>query len=333
MCCVGYSQLVVAEQPDQNANQGGRAEEGKRVALVIGNEDYKHPSYTNKGCSALCPLTTPSNDAQDMTDALTQLGFSVVALVQNADKSTMDKAIDDFINNLDEHTEALFYFSGHGGQNGRSQSLLYPVDMVEIDYSSTLEEEAKKKEEISAISVNNLLSRMKEKKSPTNIIILDACRSPEIPSQEDSEGIKNISGKIYGLGAADGLDETGQQRISDGILIAYATAPGGSSIGRNPQCEEKNEKKNEEKKDEQKCHSVYTGFLLENIFYPGPAYFVFEKIRQQLVGYHKKYPPDLPKNTNNRDRSPQYQLPWESNSLRKTFYFVPRKLHVHGGFQ
>jgi uncharacterized caspase-like protein len=337
-----YSQLLVAQQADQSAGQGNPAEETKgsdgfqdlswpakqsgflnyfrtttekkRVALVIGNGNYLNNEYDKDQClKGWCKLTTPLNDAQDMTVALTKLGFSVI-LAQNADFNRMKEAVDEFVNQLNANTEALFYFSGHGIQNSHSQSLLVPIDARRIPLIQTKEEFEVEFEKKAAIKLNDLLSKMKEKGSPTNIVILDACRenTGETPSQTNASATQKVKVEI-GLGVGDNLDDKGQQRLSDGFLIAYATAPGKSSAGGNEQG---------------RRNSLYTQFLLKHIYHPGPYHVIFEKVRQDMMEYHTES--SLKTEVGNELR---YQLPWESNSLRQTFYFVPRKSYVHGGFQ
>ena len=60
----------------------------ERVALVIGNASYKSS-----------PLRNPLNDARDMGNSLTALGFKVTTLI-NADQQEMFHAIRDFGQNL-----------------------------------------------------------------------------------------------------------------------------------------------------------------------------------------------------------------------------------------
>ena len=56
----------------------------RRIALVVGNSTYRNG-----------PLRNPSNDAQDVANALKSARFDVKLLL-NADKRTMRKAVDVF---------------------------------------------------------------------------------------------------------------------------------------------------------------------------------------------------------------------------------------------
>jgi hypothetical protein len=79
----------------------------KRLALVIGNKDYR-------GGAAL-PNTV--NDAKDMAAALEEVGFRVI-LRENFARRDMEDVIIDFGEQLRGEDIGLFYFAGHGVQVG-----------------------------------------------------------------------------------------------------------------------------------------------------------------------------------------------------------------------
>jgi len=66
--------------------------ETARIALVIGNSDYQE-----------APLNNPVNDAEDIAEKLTELGFEVTHLV-NTGRRDMINAISDYLNRLDENS-------------------------------------------------------------------------------------------------------------------------------------------------------------------------------------------------------------------------------------
>ena len=80
----------------------------KRVALVIGNFNYKHTTS----------LQSPGNDATDVAGALKRLGFDVVGgeALLNVDRVGMGRAIRNFAKALRNAEVGLFYYSGHGIQ-------------------------------------------------------------------------------------------------------------------------------------------------------------------------------------------------------------------------
>ena len=90
--------------------------EGSRVALVIGNADYR---FATK-------LANPVNDASDITTKLRSLGFDVVE-GRNLDRPGMDNVIRQFSRKLDNASLALFFYAGHGMQVG-GRNYLVPID-------------------------------------------------------------------------------------------------------------------------------------------------------------------------------------------------------------
>jgi uncharacterized caspase-like protein len=169
------------------------AENSNRVALVIGNGDYKKQ-----------PLSNPIYDAQDMSNSLNQLGFSVIQVL-NADKATMDQAIQKFQNDLSNDKVGLLYYSGHGVQykskNDMSKNYMIPIEaMLAIKEPNDLN--------ANAVSVNDVLSMMEKKATnQLNIVILDACRNnPFFKGDNKKNGLAPMSS-------------------AEGLLIAYATSP------------------------------------------------------------------------------------------------------------
>jgi len=90
-------------------------ESERRVALVIGNADYRSS-----------PLQNPVNDARDISQVLRELGFSVTTKL-NCSHREMTEAIREFGNELVRGGAGLFYYAGHGMQV-RGRTYLVPVD-------------------------------------------------------------------------------------------------------------------------------------------------------------------------------------------------------------
>ena len=102
----------------------------EKVALVIGNADYK-----------VSALKNALNDAQDIAIALEDLDFKVT-LVENADKRTMKDAIYNFSKKLNKETVGLFYYAGHAVQY-RGENYLIPINALSsIKELRHLEDEA-----------------------------------------------------------------------------------------------------------------------------------------------------------------------------------------------
>lgn len=164
----------------------------KRLALVIGNANYLN-------CN---PLRNPVNDAKAISQALKDVGFTVL-LYLNSDLKTMKKAMDEFGEKLQKYTIGLFYYAGHGMQV-KGNNYLIPVDAnlkieQDVDYD--------------CIDAGRLLGKMEAAATGTNIVILDACR--------DNPFARSWGGRSTG-------QETGLAFMNapSGSIVAYATSPG-----------------------------------------------------------------------------------------------------------
>lgn len=158
-------------------------------ALIIGNANY-----------SIKPLDNAINDADDIAEILTRLGFDTKKII-DATAVQQDKEITDFAKSLDEYEIGLFYFAGHGFQIDNENYL----GAVDTDFQD--EGHAK----YSSFPLNMLLSYFDKANNQTNIIILDACR--EILDKKSwVRSVKN-----------EGLAPIFAPK---GTLIAYATSPG-----------------------------------------------------------------------------------------------------------
>ncbi|MBT7065156.1 MAG: SUMF1/EgtB/PvdO family nonheme iron enzyme [Verrucomicrobia bacterium] len=168
-----------------------------RTALVIGNSTY-----------AANPLVNPMNDAADVANLLRQRKFNV-RLLANADKKSMDAAIEEFGQRLEQGGVGLFYYAGHAVQV-EGVNYLLPVD-AHVRKAHDLKYQG--------INVQQVLSEMATSRNRLNVVILDACRDNPFPALSRSLG--------------SGLAKVDAPR---GSLIAYATAPGKTAAdgsGRN----------------------------------------------------------------------------------------------------
>ncbi len=160
-----------------------------RVALIIGNADYKN----------IGKLNNPENDATLMAATLKKAGFKVTQ-INNADLRAMRKAMRDFGRALrGSNAVGLFYYAGHGVQVA-DQNFLVPVD-------ADLQDETEVR--FDAVDLNAFLLTMERASSRINIVILDACRNNPFQSRFRS--------------ATRGLARVDAPR---GTFIGYATAPG-----------------------------------------------------------------------------------------------------------
>lgn len=166
----------------------------KRVALVIGNDDY----LSN-------PLQFAVKDSQGITDVLENAGFEVIH-VKNATQEIFLDSLYEFQRKIRQYgkaTDVLFYYAGHASQV-RGINYLNPVDTV-INRESQLE--------IRSININRVFEVLNESIDGVKIAILDACRNNPFASSIRS--------------AKSGL---AQMNAPSGTIIAYSTAPGETAI-------------------------------------------------------------------------------------------------------
>jgi uncharacterized caspase-like protein len=187
-----------------------RAAAGSRVALVIGNANYKVGALKN-----------PVNDAKAVATSLRGLGFEVTHR-ENASLREMIEAFQQFSMQSKSADVRVVYYAGHGVQlNGRNY--LLPVD-TEI----RAEDEMPNK----SADLNEFLDRLGGIKQGINVVILDACRnnpfSGSVIVGPDGRRLKFRGMTPNGLAPVE---------APLGSMIAFSTAPGGVALD-NP--EEKN---------------------------------------------------------------------------------------------
>lgn len=166
----------------------------KRVALVIGNANYQ---------DSMGKLPNPRNDANDMSAALSTLGFDVIKGV-DVNKKQLTEMVREFDKKLSAGNKSenigLFYYAGHGMEI-EGTNYLIPVDAT-MDYQEDAQFEG--------VSLNKIISRMKYTGNRLNMVILDACRNNPLP--------KKTRSSAGGWGAYN--------EVAQGMFIAYGTSPG-----------------------------------------------------------------------------------------------------------
>ena len=103
-------------------NTGANAASGKPVALIIGNGDY-----------ALNPIATATNDVQEMTTTLKDLGYEHFNR-KNLDRERLLNTVSAFEKALSGAELGLFFYVGHGVQY-KNKNYLVPLGAhVESDW-------------------------------------------------------------------------------------------------------------------------------------------------------------------------------------------------------
>ena len=160
---------------------------GKRIALVVGNANYK-----------VRPLKNSVNDADDVSRSLKASGFEVIVL-RDATLSQMRTAVRQFGDRLINNDVGLVYYSGHG------------VEVKGRNYFIPVNADIQREDEIAdqGLDVSLILEKMSTAGKGVNILIVDACR-------DDPFG-RSFRSSSRGLAQMD---------APRGTIIAYATSPG-----------------------------------------------------------------------------------------------------------
>jgi formylglycine-generating enzyme required for sulfatase activity len=167
----------------------------KRVALVIGNKDYK---------ASVGPLTNPLNDIRLVSNALKSVGFEVLEPVENGTREEILRRIYEFASVLkDAGPDAVgfLYYSGHGVASA-GENYLIPVDITEPS-TEQLRVQGVKQSEVLAILRD-------EAPNAAHYLVLDACRN-----------------NLQGARGGKGFVPVGQQ---NGVLVAFSTEPGKTAL-------------------------------------------------------------------------------------------------------
>jgi TPR repeat protein len=174
---------------------GTVAEAAKRVALLIGNQQYMSTPA----------LRNPANDVQLMRATLLAAGFDDVEVAIDLDLVGMRKALRNFEDKTEGSDVAVLYYSGHGMEmNG--QNYLIPVD-ASLKTDKDVEDEAVPLDRAER-SLNGA--------AKLKLVILDACRNnPFVETMSRSSGTRAV---IKGLAKVEpeGAD----------TLVAYASRAG-----------------------------------------------------------------------------------------------------------
>lgn len=168
-----------------------QAQADKRVALVVGNGDYRFADR----------LANPVNDALGMQDALEKLGFDVVS-GKNLDLKGLMAVIGEFAGRVADADVAVVYFAGHGATFG-DVSYVVPVDAKFSNLSQVPYE---------LVAVETLIGELRQVKG-VRIVILDACRDNAAEQELKRQAAR-------GGPVARGLAPI---RNAAGLIVAYAT--------------------------------------------------------------------------------------------------------------
>ena len=135
------------------------AHAAKRVALVIGNNDYRHVPKLQKAV----------NDARTMGESLKQLGFSVM-VAENQTREAFIQSLQIFDASIEKGDTAFFFYAGHGFEIA-GQNFLLPTDVpAAVEGQEELVRDA-------SILADRIIERLQNRQARTAILVLDACRN------------------------------------------------------------------------------------------------------------------------------------------------------------
>jgi uncharacterized caspase-like protein len=201
-------QLASAQLTDAEL---ARMRADKRVALVIGNGNYRNFQQ----------LDNPVNDATGVAAALRDAGFQVI-LRLDATRDDMSQALEQFDQALGKADIGLFYFAGHAAQVDW-HNFMVPIS-ASLDVNQAAANNLASQVAQETVDLGDVLDRMGRANKKLNIVILDACRDNPFTEKamELSRSLSRSTGSTpikVGVGLV-------QSFAPPRTFLAYATAPG-----------------------------------------------------------------------------------------------------------
>lgn len=135
----------------------------RRVALVIGNNDYQSVPKLEKAV----------NDAKAVSHELGKIGFEVMYL-PNAGQKKMNQAVNEFAQRIAGGGIGVFFFAGHGLQIN-NQNFLLPVDIDMPKDPNDIDDQA--------ISLVRVQDKLADAKAKFSLLVIDACRDNPLPKK------------------------------------------------------------------------------------------------------------------------------------------------------
>ncbi|SMX58717.1 conserved hypothetical protein; putative caspase domain; putative exported protein [Bradyrhizobium sp. ORS 285] len=173
----------------------------KRVALVVGNNDYRYVPKLQKAV----------NDARTMGDTLKQLGFNVM-VAENLNRQQFSQTLLAFDNAVEPGDTAFFFYAGHGFEIA-GQNFLLPTD---VPAATEGQEELVRD---ASILADRIIERLQNKKARTSILVFDACRNNPF----ERSGTRAVAG-------GGGLAPLTQ--LPEGVFSVFSAGPRQTALDR-----------------------------------------------------------------------------------------------------
>src|SRR6202047_5303101 len=177
------------------------AQAAKRVALVIGNNDYKNVPKLQKAV----------NDARTMGETLKKLGFSVM-VAENQTRQAFSETLLAFDKAVSAGDTAFFFYAGHGFEIAGQNSLL-PTD---VPAASEGQEELVRD---ASVLADRIIERLQNKKARTAILVFDAWRNNPF----ERAGTRAVAG---GGGLAP------MTQLPEGVFSVFSAGPRQTALDR-----------------------------------------------------------------------------------------------------
>jgi hypothetical protein len=211
--------LTMSLQPTESTELiASRA--GRFYALVIGNNSYQH----------IESLKTARNDAEEISRLLkSRYGFETNLLL-DASREQILSALSDYRRTLDADSNLLIYYAGHGTRD------------EEVGRAYWLPVEAKRDNDSSWISADDITARVRGIKAKHVLIISDSCYSGTLsrgvgealarPSERDKALLRMVGGKSRRLMASGGNEPVADEGGGDHSVFASALLRGFREMDR-----------------------------------------------------------------------------------------------------
>jgi len=173
----------------------------KRVALVVGNNDYKNVPKLQKAV----------NDARTMGDTLKQLGFTVM-VAENQTRQAFSETLLAFDKAVGPGDTAFFFYAGHGFEIA-GQNYLLPTD---VPAATEGQEELVRD---ASVLADRIIERLQNKKVRTAILVFDACRNNPF----ERAGTRAVAG---GGGLAP------MTQLPEGVFSVFSAGPRQTALDR-----------------------------------------------------------------------------------------------------
>jgi tetratricopeptide (TPR) repeat protein len=191
------------------------AQQGRRIALVIGNSAYKN----------VPALANPQKDASAIATSLRNVGFETVTLSVDATREKLIDGLRAFADESEKADWAIVYYAGHGIEvNG--QNYLIPTDArLATDRDVQFE----------AIPLDQVMAALEGAKK-LKLVLLDACRdnpfAPQMrkttaPAAASVAATSTAGGTVNSRSIGRGL---GEVKVQGASLVVFAAKHGETAL-------------------------------------------------------------------------------------------------------